>query len=195
VILEGIVTTLSAQGELNIAPMGPKVDHTWDQFVLRPFQTATTYRNLKEHPEGVLHVTDDVLLMARTALGFDANVPTEPAKFVRGRILSSACRYFEFKVTSIDDQQERASIVVQTVHRGVLREFFGFNRAKHAVLETAILATRIDFLPLDGIEAELGKYRIIVEKTGGTQETEAFGFLVDRIREGARRRGVDVGAI
>ncbi len=39
------------------------------RFVLRPFRTSTTYRNLKAHGEGVLHITDDVLLLARTAIG------------------------------------------------------------------------------------------------------------------------------
>ena len=35
------------------------------------------------------------------------------------------------------------------------REFFGFNRAKHAVLEAAILATRVELLPADEILSEL----------------------------------------
>ena len=72
-ILEGIVTTLSADGLLNIAPMGPSVEADrgleFSRFVLRPFRTSLTYRNLKEHGEGVLHVTDDVLLLAQTAIG------------------------------------------------------------------------------------------------------------------------------
>ena len=39
------------------------------RFVLRPFHTSTTYHNLKARGEGVLHVTDDVLLLAQTAIG------------------------------------------------------------------------------------------------------------------------------
>ena len=38
------------------------------------------------------------------------------------------------------------AIVADVVDSGRLRDFFGFNRAKHAVIEAAILATRIDFL-------------------------------------------------
>ena len=68
-ILEGIVTTQSPVGLLNIAPMGPKIpsDMNMGTFVLRPYQTSTTYQNLKGHGEGVFHVTDDVLLLAQAA--------------------------------------------------------------------------------------------------------------------------------
>ena len=70
-ILEGIVTTLNLEGALNIAPMGPQVDSdsAMARFVLRPYRTATTYQNLKARGEGVFHVTDDVLLLAQTAIG------------------------------------------------------------------------------------------------------------------------------
>jgi hypothetical protein len=75
---------------------------------------------------------------------------------------------------------------VEVVHQGRLRDFFGFNRAKHAVVEAAILATRTDFLPLEDIEAEYRKLAVIVDKTGGPQEHEAFDYLcrhVDGVRQ------------
>src|SRR5436309_10267675 len=68
-ILEGIVTTISPEGVLNLAPMGPAVDEAMNRLLLRPYQTAQTYRNLKAHGEGVFHITDDVLLLAQAAIG------------------------------------------------------------------------------------------------------------------------------
>jgi hypothetical protein len=153
-----------------------------DRLILRPFQTAQTFRNLKSHGEGVFHVTDDVLLLAQAAVG-----PVEPfppviaAARVLGYVLQEACRYYEFCVTSLDDREERARIEVQIVHTRRLRDFFGFNRAKHAVLEAAILATRTAFLPLDEIEAEYRKLKVLVDKTGGDQEARAFAFLQDYV--------------
>src|SRR4051812_44648002 len=110
-ILEGIVTTLAPGGEVNIAPMGPLVDAAMRRLVLRPFWTAQTYRNLKAHGEGVLHVTDDVLLLARSALG-PVEPPPElvPAERVHGRVLRDACRYYEFRVLALDDRDERTRI-------------------------------------------------------------------------------------
>ena len=68
-ILEGIVTSLDAEGKLNVAPMGPIVEPDMARLVLRPFQTSQTYRNLKQRPSGVFHVVDDVLLLAKAAIG------------------------------------------------------------------------------------------------------------------------------
>src|SRR5215471_10512476 len=122
-ILEGIVTTVSPAGEINIAPMGPRVDAEMNRFLLRPFNTSQTYRNLKAHGEGVLHVTDDVLLLARAALGPVEPLPgLFPAERVRGFVLQEACRYYEFRVRTMDDREERVAIDVEVVQAGRLRD-------------------------------------------------------------------------
>ena len=188
-ILEGIVTTVSATGAINVAPMGPHIEidaatGAWTRLVLRPFRTAQTYANLKANGEGVLHVTDDVLLLARSALGaLDPLPELRPAARVRGWVLADACRFHEFRVVSRDDLSERVRFEGEIVHTGRLRDFFGFNRAKHAVVEAAILATRTAFLPLDEIEAEYRKLAVLVEKTGGPEEHEAFAFLRQHLEQ------------
>src|SRR5437667_11192882 len=122
-ILEGIVTTISAAGAVNIAPMGPHVDETMQRSVLRPFPTAQTYQNLRAHGEGVLHVTDDVLLLARAAIGkVEPPPPLIPAQKVRGFVLADACRYYEFKVRSVDTSAPRVRIEAEVVHQGRLRD-------------------------------------------------------------------------
>ena len=177
-IIEGIVTTINADGTTNISPMGPLVDADMNRLVLRPYQTSTTYANLKRTGEGVFHVTDDVLLLARSAVGrVQPEPPLKDATTVKGRVLADACRWYELRVSDIDDSQQRATMTADVVDRGTIREFFGFNRAKHAVLEAAILATRVDFLPHDEICAELERLASPVAKTAGPQETEAFEFL------------------
>ena len=78
-ILESIVTTLDEDGAVHIAPMGPDVSDGFDHFVLRPFQTSRTFANLQRTRQGVLHVTDDVELMARAAIGRFDETPAAPA--------------------------------------------------------------------------------------------------------------------
>lgn len=181
-ILEGIVTTTGPNQQVHIAPMGPIVENAMKRLILRPFRTAQTYQNLRMHPEGVFHVTDDVLLLARAALGkAEPLPPLRPASHVRGHVMTDACRYYEFQIRSIDDSNDRSRMEAEVVHSGSIREFFGFNRAKHAVVEAAILATRTDFLPLDEIEKEFRKLAVIVQKSGGNQETEAFEFLQEHL--------------
>src|SRR3954471_1484405 len=108
-ILEALVTTLNPDDTANVAPMGPRVEPGSSRFVLRPFKTATTYRNLKAHGEGVMHVTDDVLMLARAAVGMDPEAETREAEAVRGRVIVGACRYDEFRVVEIDDREDRAT--------------------------------------------------------------------------------------
>jgi hypothetical protein len=189
VILEGVVTTLDLDGKLNVAPMGPKVGRDPGRFVLRPYQTSTTYRNLKATGEGVLHVTDDVFLIARAAIGMLPEPDTSPASKVRGRILQTTGRYHEFRVVDLDDRSERTTIRIESVAEGTLSgPLFGLNRAKHAVVEAAILATRLEFLDTHEILGEFARLAILVEKTGGPDERLAFGLLVDLALSFARDR-------
>jgi uncharacterized protein len=188
-ILEALVTTLNEDGSANFAPMGPRVEPDFHSFVLRPFKSATTYENLKRHGEGVLHVTDDALMIARAAIGLDPQAETRPASLVRGRVIVGACRYHEFRVVEVDDREDRATLRCETVTSGTLREWFGFNRAKHAVIEAAILATRVGILPMDDIADELRRLARPVTKTGGPDEFEAFALLVEHVRWAAHSIG------
>lgn len=177
-ILEAIVTTINEDGSTNISPMGPTVTADLSQFVLRPFDTSTTFANLKRTKSGVMHVTDDVLMFARSAIGDKpVEARTKDAEKVEGKILLDACRYYEFRVEFIDETGARMSLNCQTVGSGRLRDFWGFNRAKHAVIEAAILATRLDFLPSSEIEESMVRLQTIVDKTAGPQEIEAMSLI------------------
>jgi hypothetical protein len=183
-LLEGIVTTLNADGSPHIAPMGPIVDTEFNRLLLRPFRTSVTYQNLKRSGAGVLHVTDDVEMLARAAVGQLGDMPRlAPAESIEGVILADACRWYAFRVRLLDDQEERTAIVADVVDRGVLREFFGFNRAKHAVVEAAILATRLHILDPQHVLNEYERLAPLVEKTGGRQERSAFDFLRQHVRQ------------
>lgn len=183
-LLEGIVTTLNPDGSPHIAPMGPIVDADFSRLLLRPYCTSTTFQNLKRTGEGVLHVTDDVELFARAAVGELNEMPRMAnAKAVRGVILEDACRWYAFRVVSIDDRQERTEIAAKVVDQGRLRDFFGINRAKHAVIEAAILATRINLLDASQILDEFERLSTPIAKTGGHQERNAFEFLRQYVRQ------------
>ncbi len=181
-ILEGLVTSIGRTGTLNIAPMGPIVDESMTWLHLRPFQTSQTFRNLSEHPQGVFHVIDDVLLLAKAAIGKLDEIPeTFPAETITGQVLKSACRWYEFEIESLDTTHERTDIHVRVLHVGRLRDHFGFNRAKHAVLEAAILATRLHLLSREEVERQLIALRAPVEKTAGPQELAAFELICNHV--------------
>jgi hypothetical protein len=192
VILEGLLTTHNADSTVNISPMGPRVDAQMRQLVLRPFQTSTTLANLKRSGEGVFHVTDNVEMLARAAIGPVSPWPAmRPAGAVQGSILKDACRWYALRITRVELSSQRAELVAEVVDQGRHRDFFGFNRAKHAVLEAAILATRVEILPADEIQAEFRRLLPLVEKTAGDQERVAMQLLVDHV---SRCIGRNVGA-
>jgi len=189
-ILEGIVTTTNEDGSTNISPMGPAVDdESFTSFLLRPFTTSTTYKNLKRFGHGVLHVTDDVNLMARAAVG---RIHPEPAMLAgvpsHRRVLANCCHWFAFDVSKLDGTNDRTEISCQVVETGRVRDFFGFNRAKHAVLEAAILATRLHLLPDDDVRKKLADLQVMVAKTAGRSEEEAFDFLMSYVESHRKQR-------
>jgi hypothetical protein len=179
VIIETIVTTLAPDGAINFAPMG--VEWSEDSLVLKPFLETTTFRNLSTGGAAVVNLTDDVMLFARAALS-DPQFPSFPAAVVRGVVLEAACSWREVEVAGVDDTPPRSRIETRVVHRGFRREFLGFNRARHAVLEATILATRTHLLPMDQIREELARLQIIVDKTAGPREREAMDFVTEHVR-------------
>ena len=183
-ILEGIVTTLSDTGELNVAPMGPIVDPSMSTLLLRPFNTSTTYANLRSRPYGVFHVTDDVLLLAQAAVGRIEKLPeTISAERINGRVIANTCRWYEFEVVECDESAQRTRLAARVLHMGRVRDYFGLNRAKHAVVEAAILATRVQILDRTDVFEQFDRLRSPVEKTAGPDEAAAFAMLENYVRD------------
>ena len=178
-IIEAIVTTVAEDGAVNCAPMGVEWGET--AIVLKPFLETTTYRNVVATGVAVVNLIDDVRVFARTAIG-NAQYPTFPATSVSGVVLDDCCSWRELKVRAIDSTPPRSRIDMDVVHRGTRREFIGFNRARHAVLEAAIYATRLHLLPRPFVESELARLQMIVDKTAGPAELEAMALLTAHIR-------------
>ncbi|MFN2433607.1 MAG: DUF447 domain-containing protein [Gemmatimonadota bacterium] len=173
-LLETIVTSSDPQGVLNVAPMG--VEWGDETLRLRPWRNTATYRNLAACGEAVVNLTDDVRIFAAAAIS-DPIFPTREAEVVRGRVLEAACSWREVRVEEEGGTPERSSFLARVAHRGFAREFLGFNRARNAVLEAAVLATRTSFLPADEILGQYERLRVIVEKTAGPAEREAMELL------------------
>jgi len=179
VIIESILTSMAPDGSINFAPMGVE----WDErtIVLKPFLDTTTFRNVRETRVAVVNLTDDAMLFAQGAIS-SPQFPWLPATVVRGAVLEAACSWRELEVVSIDDTPPRSRIEARVVHTGTRREFLGFNRARHAVLEAAILATRTHLLPAEEIRAAFERLQVIVDKTAGPREQEAMAMLTEYVR-------------
>jgi hypothetical protein len=183
-IIESIVTTVDADGRVNCAPMG--VEWGDEVIVLKPFLETATYRNVVATRAAVVNLVDDARVFARAAIS-NPEYPTTAAVKVRGVVLADVCSWRELEIRSIDSTPPRSRIEMAVVHRGVAREFIGFNRARHAVLEAAIYATRLHLLSREFIESEMARLQVIVDKTAGPNEQEAMAILADYVRSGGSK--------
>jgi len=179
-VIESIVTTVAADGTVNCAPMG--VEWGTETIILKPFLETATYRNVAATRAAVVNLVDDVRVFARAAIS-NPEYPTVPAQKVRGVVLADCCSWRELTVATIDSTPPRSRIEGTVVHRGVRREFLGFNRARGAVLEAAIYATRLHLLSREFVEGEMARLQVIVDKTAGPDEREAMALLADHMRK------------
>jgi hypothetical protein len=91
-------------------------------------------------------------------------------------VVEDACSWREVRVEAIEDG-ERARVSTAVVGGGSGRDFLGFNRACHAVLEASILASRARMLDAAEIDAEFRRLQVLVDKTGGPREREAMAYV------------------
>ncbi len=93
--------------------------------------------------------------------------------------IPSACHWYHLIVTDWDTSEPRTLAKALLLSRHVQRPFWGWNRAKHAVMEAAILATRYHLVPHTEIEGDLQRLEQVVHKTAGERELHAWHLLKD----------------
>lgn len=164
--------------------MGPVIDEGFARFVLRPYSTSRTCQNLRRAGQAVFHVVDDVELLARAAVDRIEHAPALLAcQALDGCVLADACRWYALRVRDWQPDGERNLVTCDVVASERLRDFVGLNRAKHAVVEAAILATRLGRIDAGEVRDQLQRLAVLVHKTGGEQEQRAWKFLEEYIHD------------
>lgn len=179
-IHEVIVTSLSESGEPHSAPMG--VIEQGDQIVIQPFKPSSTYENLKRHRQCTVNYTDDVRVFAGALTGH-RQWSTKPCQNIDGQYLSQALAHTELELVEFEDSSPRSRFVGQIKAQQTHQPFRGFNRAQSAVIEAAVLTSRLGRISDDKIRQEIGYLNIAIEKTAGERELEAWGWLMTKITE------------
>jgi hypothetical protein len=183
-IIETILSSSSEDGRVNFAPIGVHLLGDCLQLsevkevVLMLYPGSNTFSNLKDIPEGVINFTDDVLSFVDTAL-FSHLLPAVPSHFVRPPRMAAAKTVWEFSVTSFDDSASPARVEGKVLLFKELGGYSGFCRAQGAILEAAITATRLQWIPESKVLESWPLWQEIVAKTGGVRELKAFRKLTD----------------
>lgn len=187
-IRETIVTTASADGAVHMAPLGLIADG--DGWIIAPFHPSRTLDNLRAVPFAAANYTDDVRIFAGCLTGRHS-WPTVASDQVPVQRLADALAHAELAVERVTDDEQRPRFRCRVMRVVSHAPFLGFNRAQAAVIEAAILVSRLDMLPREKIEQEIAYLQIAITKTAGDAELEAWGWLMERVAATLARRAVE----
>jgi hypothetical protein len=177
-IRETIVTTAGADGSVHMAPLGLIADG--DGWIIAPFHPSKTLDNLRAVPFAVANHTDDVRVFAGCLTG-RFRWPMVASEEVPVQRLAGALAHAELAVEWVADDAQRPRFRCRVLRVVSHAPFQGFNRAQAAVIEAAILVSRLDMLPREKVEQELAYLEIAIGKTAGDVEREAWGWLMERV--------------
>ena len=177
-IRETIVSTMDDAGAAHFAPLGIIADG--DGWIIAPFHPSTTLDNLRSVPFAVANFSDDVRVFAGCLTG-RRRWPTAACEEIQVPRLAGALAHAELKVTHVSEDAQRPRFHCRVLRNVVHAPFRGFNRAQAAVIEAAILVSRLGMLPRDKVEREMAYLEIAVSKTASAAEQEAWTWLKDAI--------------
>ena len=180
-IRETIVSTLNADGSTHLSPLGVHVENE-KSLKLLPFRPSRTLDNLSREPgaHAVINYTDDVRVFAG-CLTRQGDWPLSDCAHSGVKRLRDALAHDEVRVAATDDDEVRPAFTCTVENRETHRPFLGFNRAQAAVIELAILVSRLHMLPMEQILDETERLRIAYDKTAGERERIAWQWLSDKI--------------
>lgn len=177
-IFETVVTTVAPDGRPHVAPMG--VRYRDARVVLMPFKPSTTLDNIVATGCAVLNIVVDTRVFAGCVTG-RRDWPTVPARQVTGVRLAAALSHVELRLAERADDAQRPVLQMARVHEATHAPFVGFNRAQAAVIEGAVLVSRLRMLAPEKIDTEMAYLQIAIDKTAGPAEHEAWGWLREAV--------------
>ena len=177
-IFETVVTTVSSSGVPHTAPMGVRYQQA--RVVLMPFKPSTTLDNIVATRHAVLNLITDTRVFAGCVTG-RRDWPTLPAQKIAGVYLACALNHVELVLEDHAEEAQRPVLRMARVHEAAHAPFVGMNRAQAAVVEGAVLVSRLRMLAQEKIDAEMAYLQIAIDKTAGPGEHEAWGWLREAV--------------
>jgi len=177
-IFETIISTQDTIGNVHITPFGIREHDGY--VIISPFKPSTTLTNILSTQCAVVNMTDDVRVFAG-AIVKRQQFEVVPANMIKGHRLTNALSHQELTLFKIEEDDVRPKLWMKVVHSGLHAAFKGFNRAQAAVVELAVLVSRLHLLPKEKIEQERAYLQIAMDKTAGEHEWEAWTWLIEKI--------------
>jgi hypothetical protein len=177
-IFETIISSVDLAGEPHVTPFGVKYEG--DLIIISPYKPSTTLENILATKCAVMNSTDDVRVFAG-ALTNRHPWQLVQARKIRSSRLADCLAHTELELIEVRDDVVRPKLLMKNVAEFNHKSFTGFNRAQAAVIELAVLVSRLHLLPRAKIENELQYLQVAIDKTAGERELEAWGWLIEKI--------------
>jgi uncharacterized protein len=177
-IFETIITSLDADRSAHVTPFG--VRYEGENVVISPFKPSTTLANVLATKCAVMNLTDDVRVFAG-ALTNRTCWNLMKANKIDGFRLVDCLAHAELELLEVRDDVTRPQLVMKKVLEENHRPFQGFNRAQAAVIELAVLVSRLHLLPREKIQTEMQYLQIAINKTAAEYEQQAWDWLVEAV--------------
>ena len=179
VIHECVVSTVDADGLAHVAPMGVRYPAP-GRVVLMPFKPSRTLDNILATRHAGLNILTDTRVFAGSVTG-RRQWPMVPMRQAPGGRLEAALRHLELRLDGVQDDPQRPVLTLAVLHDESHHPFNGLNRAQAAVIEGAVLVSRLHLLPTAKVDAEMAYLQIAIDKTASAAEHEAWRWLVDAV--------------
>ena len=177
-IFETIITTQDLAGTPHVTPFG--VRYEGDLLVISPYKPSTTLDNILATKYAVMNMTDDVRVFAGALTG------RQPWQLLRSNKIKAyrlvdCLAHVELELLEVRDDATRPQLMMKKIAEFNHKPFEGFNRAQAAVIELAVLVSRLHLLPKHKIMSELEYLKIAIDKTAGERENQAWAWLTEDI--------------
>lgn len=177
-IFETIITSADLAGNPHVTPFGIKYEG--EHVIISPYKPSTTLDNILATKCAVMNLTDDVRVFAGAVCKRHNLPPLQTNNHAVPR-LSDCLAHVELELLEVRDDATRPQLIMKKMAEFNHKPFTGFNRAQAAVIELAVLVSRLHLLPREKIQTELQYLQIAIDKTAGERELEAWGWLMEKI--------------
>lgn len=177
-IYEIIISSVNSHGDAHVAPFGIQIQA--GLVVISPYKPSVTLENILATNHAVLNITDDVRVFAGALTRRQAWSLVYAEKIIGYRLVDTLLHQ-ELRLAKVVDDVLRPQLHMEVLHEVQHQPFKGFNRAQAAVIELAVLASRLHLLTKDKVLSEISYLQIAIDKTAGERELQAWRWLTEKV--------------
>ena len=185
-IIESIITSSDKAGCVNVAPFGIKLNE--DIITISPYIPSKTLENILYNNSLVINYVDDANIYVDCIVG-EKKFKLNKCKKLNCYYLKNSIIHHEAKVIDYKPDPVRPIFECKIIYSENHNDFMGINRARSALIEACILATRTSYLGKSKILSDLEYLSNAINKTSGKIEKKSWTKIKNFINKKLSKNG------